>query len=143
MEFSAPKKYFIPWSIFGLIMAVGMQIAFLAGLGYYDLKVANYEMLESLMNPALGCWYAAFIQNLIMSFLYIAMFIKSKGDKGQSMTIAVSKCIGTLAPTILYGGIMWDKVVLATGIFTFLLDLTYIWMLTQKEAFFKANITRG
>ena len=83
-----------------------------------------------------GCWYAAFIQNLIMSFLYIAMFVKRKGAKGQPMTIAISKCIGTFAPTILYGGIMVDKVVLTAGIFTFLLDLIYIWMLIQKEKFF-------
>lgn len=135
-EFRAPKKYFIPWSVFGLVMAFVLQIVFLIGFGTYDLGTANLGILTNLLNPHLGCWYSAFIQNLVMSFLYIGMFIRRRGAAGQRLTIAVSKCIGTFAPTIMYGVMLGDKVVLALGLFTFVLDVIYIWMVSRGEKFF-------
>jgi hypothetical protein len=50
-----------------------------------------------------GVGYSAFLQNLLMSVLFIDMFVKRGGREGQSLTIAVNKWIGTLAPTILFG----------------------------------------
>jgi len=50
-----------------------------------------------------GPWYSAFLQNLIMSVLYINMFVSRGSTKGQSLSIAISKWIGTLTPTILLG----------------------------------------
>ena len=46
------------------------------------------------------CWlgnvegekYAAYLQNVAMSLLYLAMLKERRSDKGQSMTIAVCKC---------------------------------------------------
>ena len=50
-----------------------------------------------------GAGYSAFLQNLLMSVLFIDMLIKRGNREGQSLTIAVNKWLGTLAPTILFG----------------------------------------
>jgi hypothetical protein len=50
-----------------------------------------------------GGSFSAFLQNLIMSILFIAMFIQRGGDEGQNLTIAINKFIGTVTPTILAG----------------------------------------
>jgi hypothetical protein len=42
--------------------------------------------------------YSAFLQNLLMSGLFIAMFAERRGPRGQSMTIAVATWIGTAPP---------------------------------------------
>ena len=39
----------------------------------------------------LGGGYAAFLQNLLMSVLYIVMLVHRNSPEGQSLTIAVSK----------------------------------------------------
>ena len=49
--------------------------------------------------------YSAFLQNLLMSGLFIAMFVARRGDRGQGVLIAAAKWIGTLAPTIVFGAI--------------------------------------
>jgi hypothetical protein len=38
-----------------------------------------------------------------MSVLFIAMLARRGNREGQSLSIAINKWIGTLAPTILYG----------------------------------------
>jgi hypothetical protein len=38
-----------------------------------------------------------------MSILFIGMLVRRRSREGQSLTIAVNKWIGTLAPTALYG----------------------------------------
>ena len=88
---------------------------------------------------ALGGGYAAFIQNLIMSVLFIAMLIHRNGTEGQSLTIAVSKWIGTLAPTILYGAIGSNALggpkplMLWTGILIAIIDVVYILMFLKAK----------
>ncbi len=136
-EFDAPKKYFVPWSVLGLVISVAMQIVFMFSFGNFDLEAAGLTKFGSLMNTNLGCWYSAYLQNLAMSFLYIAMFIRRRGTKGQTKAIAVSKCIGTLAPTIQFGMMFGNKLVLVTGLCILVLDIIYIWMLGKGERFFK------
>ena len=130
---TAPKKHFIPWSIFILIMSVALQIVFMNGFGKASVDTG---MLGNIIDVRLGAWYSAFIQNLVMSMLYIAMFIKRRGNKGQSLFIAINKCIGTFAPTILFGFIFHNNVVIVLGMFTFMLDLIYIWILCKGKRFF-------
>ena len=48
-----------------------------------------------------------------------------KSDKGQSMVIAVCKCIGTLTPTI-YGTLEENWFILVTGMICFVFDVIYI-----------------
>jgi hypothetical protein len=77
---------FIGWSVLGLITALAIEYSFIREFGV-----------------AKGAAYSAFPQNLLMSVLFIAMLARRGNREGQSLTIAVSKWLGTLAPTIVYG----------------------------------------
>lgn len=104
-------EYFMPWTIIVFIMSFALQCFFVV------------EFKE------LGKVYSAFIQNLIMSILFITMLINRSDLKGQSLTIAINKWIGTLAPTILLGVIGGNKLVLVLGIFCSIFDIIYIYFL--------------
>ena len=82
---------------------------------------------------ALVSEYSAFLQNLVMSILFIDMLWKRDSLEGQSVLLAVAKWLVTLAPTILMGVITYDALVLVCGIFCSVFDLIYIGMLVQKK----------
>jgi predicted lipid-binding transport protein (Tim44 family) len=73
-----------------------------------------------------GARYSAFLQNLLMSGLFIAMLVARRGIRGQTLTIAISKWIGTLAPTILIGVLGNMPFITAIGIMCSVFDLIYI-----------------
>jgi hypothetical protein len=73
--------------------------------------------------------YAAFLQNLLMSVLFIAMFVARRGPRGQSIVIAVAKWIGTLAPTVLFGALAGSAFILGIGLLCSVFDLAYIGLL--------------
>jgi hypothetical protein len=77
--------------------------------------------------------YSAFLQNLLMSILFINLFIKRGNMEGQSMLLAVSKWIGTLAPTIIFGILHFNLFVLVCGIFCSVFDLIYISLLVNYK----------
>lgn len=77
--------------------------------------------------------YSAFLQNLLMSILFINLFSKRGNMKGQSILLAVSKWIGTLAPTILFGIIHFNLFVLVCGIFCSVFDLIYIGLVVSYK----------
>lgn len=112
------RVWFYAWGVSGLVISFVMQFAFTRQFGII-----------------MGGGYAAFIQNLVMSVLYIVMLIHRQGPEGQSMTIAVGKWIGTLAPTILFGYLGTTTtggpnfLMLVTGILITFLDIAYIVML--------------
>ena len=112
------SKYFAPWSILGLICCYVLQIVFIVEFGF-----------------VMASQYSAFLQNLLMSILFISMFVKRGNMEGQSLLLAVAKWIGTLAPTILMGAITYNPLVLVTGILCSVFDIIYIVMLVkyQKE----------
>lgn len=64
-----------------------------------------------------------------MSILFIELLTERKSTKGQSILLAVSKWIGTLAPTILFGVLSPNYIVLIFGIFCTIFDVIYIIML--------------
>jgi hypothetical protein len=106
-EFSISyQKLFIPWSV----------MAFVIGFG--TLYFAHLDLGDDW-----GAIYSAFGQNLMMSVLFIGMLVRRNNVDGQSMYIAIFKCLGTLAPTIqIYIGT--DSLfVLILGIGIFLYDL--------------------
>lgn len=105
-------KLFHPWLILVFICCFALQISFILEYGFI-----------------LAAQYSAFLQNLLMSVLFIAMLVKRKSMQGQSLLLAVSKWIGTLAPTILFGVMSQNYVVLICGIFCTVFDLIYIFML--------------
>jgi hypothetical protein len=115
-------KNFISWSALGLITAFAVQYAVIREFGV-----------------AKGAAYSAFPQNLIMSILFIAMLAKRGSREGQSLLIAVSKWIGTLAPTILYGILgqggfpRGSFLILTVGLFCSVFDVIYIWLLAKTK----------
>lgn len=86
-----------------------------------------------------GPRYAAFLQNLLMSGLFIAMFVARRGARGQSVLLAGAKWIGTLAPTYLFGRLEGDgsTFVLGVGALCAVLDLAYlvmVWLARRHAA---------
>ena len=110
------SKYFIPWSILGLITCFILQIVFIVEFGF-----------------VMGAEYSAFLQNLLMSILFISMFAKRGNMEGQSILLATAKWIGTLAPTILMGIINFNPLVLTTGILCSVFDIIYIILLLNYK----------
>ena len=73
--------------------------------------------------------YSAFLQNLLMSGLFIAMFVARRGARGQSLVIGCAKWIGTLAPTIVFGALAGSVFILGLGILCSVFDVAYIGLL--------------
>lgn len=64
------KKYFVPWTLLVLICCFALQITFIAEFGF-----------------TMAAQYSAFLQNLVMSVLFIHLFVQRKGDEGQSLLL--------------------------------------------------------
>jgi hypothetical protein len=105
------QNHFIPWSILIFVMSFVLQYSFLVEFGDDAPK------------------YSAFLQNLIMSVLFICMLVARKSTLGQNQVIAVCKWLGTAAPTIKIGVMDGNQLVLVLGIFCFVFDLIYIYAL--------------
>ena len=125
----ADRKFFAPWTILIFIMAFILQYGFLNS--FPEASAPGLDDCLYFVNSNLGCWYSAFIQNLIMSVLFINMLALRKSRRGQNLTIGVSKWIGTLAPTITFGCLFGNSLILILGLFCSVFDLIYIRMLMQ------------
>jgi hypothetical protein len=117
---SLPSSWFPIWTVLVLIASGLVQYAFVREF-----------------TPFLGGAYAAFLQNLLMSVLFINILIGRGTREGQSLIIAVSKWIGTLAPTILFGVIGSrtlggpNFLILVVGALCSVFDIIYIFMLAK------------
>jgi hypothetical protein len=112
------KALFVVWGVAVLATSFVVQWLFIDEFGLADhLAPRN----------------SAFLQNLLMSGLFIAMFYARGGTRGQSVLIAVAKWIGTLAPTILVGVIDGSSFILGLGILCSVFDLAYIAILVQAK----------
>lgn len=115
------KSNFYTWSIIAILSSLIVQYLFIHEFGLI-----------------LGSSYIAFLQNLLMSVLFIDLLHKRQSSEGQSMLIAVSKCLGTVAPTILFGYIGIQRLggpndfILGMGFVIFVFDLAYIFLLRNK-----------
>lgn len=127
----AEPKYFASWSVLIFVVMFILQVGF--ALHFGKAEAPYLSEMSWFVETHLGCWYAAFIQNFIMSILYINMLALRKSTRGQSMVIAVCKWIGTLTPTILYGVIFANHLVLILGIFCSVFDLIYIGLVKQYQ----------
>lgn len=109
---------FVAWSILILVAAFAVEYAFIKEFGVGK-----------------GAGYSAFLQNLLMSVLFIVMVVRRGSREGQSLSIAINKWIGTLAPTILYGLIgeggfpQGSFLILVAGMLCTVFDLIYVQML--------------
>ena len=106
------RPMFIAWSVLLFATAYIVQWLFIVEFGWADAPK-----------------YAAFLQNLLMSGLFIAMFVARRRPHGQSVVIAVAKWIGTLAPTIAFGALAGSAFILGLGILCSVLDLAYLGLL--------------
>ena len=108
------RPAFIAWGVAMLGASVAIQLLFIGEFGLVDMRAARYS---------------AFLQNLLMSGLFIAMFVARRGARGQSLTIGFAKWIGTLAPTLVFGVIQDSPFILGIGILCSVFDLAYIALL--------------
>jgi hypothetical protein len=106
---AVPRSLFIPYSVLVMI------------IGFFFVYLISVELDHSRGK------YAAFIQNLMMSWLFIAMLNRRRNTSGQSIGIASFKLIGTLAPTLIYG--LKSNFVLFLGLSCFIADLIYLLLL--------------
>jgi hypothetical protein len=119
------RPLFIGWGVVIFGSAYAVQALFIAEFGWTD-----------------GARYSAFLQNLLMSGLFIAMLIARRGARGQSMVIAVAKWLGTLAPTILIGVLGNLPFIIGIGLLCSVFDLIYIgmlWWAKKRPAVFAAE----
>ena len=114
--------FFIAWSVITLIAAFCVEYAFRKEFGV-----------------RVGAGYSAFLQNLLMSVLFINMLVRRGSREGQSLTIAVGKWLGTLAPTVLFG-IIGDGgfpngsfLIVVVGMLCSVFDLIYIGLLLKTR----------
>jgi len=110
------RRLFIGWAILLGVTSFAVQLLFVAEFGWDDASR-----------------YAAFLQNLLMSGLFIAMFVARGGRRGQTRLISVAKWIGTLAPTIVFGWYGNSPLILGVGILCSIFDLVYIWLLWRSR----------
>ena len=108
-------RFFVPWSLAAFLVA------------FLVIYVAHFEFEDFW-----GARYSAFTQNLLMSVLFIGMLLRRNNVDGQSMYIAIFKCLGTLAPTIQMYFQTGSRLILVLGLGCFMYDVIYIGMLYQK-----------
>ena len=112
------RPLFIAWGVAIVVTSFLIQWLFIAEFGMAGMKAAQYS---------------AFLQNLLMSGLFIAMFVARRGPRGQSLVIAVAKWLGTLAPTILFGFLAGSLFVTGIGLLCTVFDLAYIGLLVWSR----------
>jgi hypothetical protein len=110
------RRLFIGWAVLLAVTSFAVQLLFVAEFGWDQ-----------------AARYAAFLQNLLMSGLFIAMFVARGGHRGQTLLIAVAKWIGTLAPTIALGWLGKSPLILGVGILCSIFDLVYIGLLWRSR----------
>lgn len=109
------KEHFLPFSILAFATCVVLQLA-------YYLEFRGFEAAK----------YSAFVQNAAISILFLIMLYRRGSTKGQSMTIAVAKWLGTLAPAILIGVVQELNIhVILTGVVCSIFDIIYIVQLNK------------
>jgi hypothetical protein len=115
-------RVFVGWGVLVYAASYVVQWMFIGEFGW--LKASEFS---------------AFLQNLLMSGLFIAMFMARRGPRGQSLTIAVAKWIGTLASTILFSVYFHQSFALGIGLLCSVFDLLYVGLLWQARGTARAE----
>jgi len=111
------KQYFIGFSVLAFAASLAMQLAF-----YFSFA------------PIAAAQYSAFLQNAAMSILFLNMLFMRPNTKGQSVTVAVAKWLGTLAPTLLMGLVQQvNPYILVVGAICSVFDLIYIYFIIKLK----------
>ncbi|EPY2527527.1 hypothetical protein ACXA0J_002086 [Listeria monocytogenes] len=112
------KKYFIPFSILVFVTGIAIQFAFY--LSFASIPAAQYS---------------AFMQNVAMSILFVAMLFQRQNTNGQTLLMAFAKWIGTLAPAILMGVLQEINIyIIICGFICSIFDIIYITFLKKRKS---------
>lgn len=105
---------FYAWTALVIVSSYILQIAF----------VMEFGALQAMR-------YSAYLQNTLMSVLFISMLQKRRSSEGQSMLLAIAKWLGTVAPL---GNLMFElqPLILLTGILCSVFDVLYIILLGKQ-----------
>ncbi|MBD3669742.1 MAG: hypothetical protein HUJ29_03130 [Gammaproteobacteria bacterium] len=113
-----PGKFYA-WIFLGIVSAIVIQWLF-----YHEFGLIP------------GAKYSAFLQNLLMSILFVSMLVQRGSAEGQSQFIAINKWIGTLAATLHLG--LLDEgpgtFILVTGVLIMIFDVLYIVLLQRVSS---------
>lgn len=110
------RTHFIGWALLLGVTSVAVQLLFVVEFGWDS-----------------AARYSAFLQNLLMSGLFVAMFAARGGMRGQSLLIGAAKWVGTLAPTIVFGVYRNSPLILGIGVLCSVFDLSYVGLLWRAE----------
>lgn len=110
------NRQFYLFSIITIFTSFAIQIAFILEFDFYSAVA-----------------YSAFLQNLLMSIAFIYFFYSRKTLEGQSLLIAISKWLGTLAPTILFGFLRGNIFVIIIGLLCSIFDIIYILLIINSK----------
>lgn len=83
---------------------------------------------------SLAARYSGFGQNVIMSALFLAMYARRRGPRGQSLVVGWGKLVGTAAVTIVFGVLQSMPYVLVAGVLSVALDAVYVALLWRGRA---------
>lgn len=119
--FGKSKKTFVLWSLLFILCAGAWQLFYSKS---YDTWLVD----------------TAFNQTFMMSTMFIYMHWVRRSSKGQSMLIAIAKCIGTLGPTLQGYVTMHDSFMAGIGTVCFILDIAYIILLYRTIRAEKAMV---
>lgn len=75
--------------------------------------------------------YSAFTMNVLMSWMFIAMFLQQQDLKGQAFGIAFFKMLGTVAATIILFQ-RYSQFLQLMGVLCFILDIIYIVLIVDR-----------
>lgn len=113
------KRYFIHYSLLALCTSFIMQFAF-----YFCSDIHGYAAI-----------FSSYASNAAMSILFLTDLLKRRNTKGQSLTLAISKCVGTVA-YFLYGNVVNGVhiYILLMGIVCYVFDVLHIYFLFKFQS---------
>jgi hypothetical protein len=119
-----PEAYFWPMFVFTFVMVSPIMVA-----------------TVSVFGREAGSVYTAFVDNLVMSILFLSMLIRRGDRRGQSMWIAWGKLLGTLTASVsqyLYspGNVLW----LVIYIEILVLDVLYVILLSKAPRYQRDSV---
>ncbi|MEN0055073.1 MAG: hypothetical protein AAGC65_15470 [Mucilaginibacter sp.] len=127
-QYGISKKNWLICSALAFIIAFGIMLTGGPFFGQFKLYF-NGDVYQ-------GAIFIAYIQNLIISVCFILMIWERKTAEGQSLTIAIFKCLGTgLTVGIYYLFIVHQGKAMLMNIIvgaTFMFDLVYIRLIYRQ-----------
>lgn len=124
------RKGFIAWSLLSFVCGLAINYAF----------ICEFNKFEGIVLDSIALEYTAALSNVLMSVLFIDMFVRRKGMEGQSITIGVSKWIGTFSSWLTLRS---NPLIFFTGPLCFIFDAIYVTLLVQENLKNAQNSEQG